>query len=194
MRGLLLAWCALLVGGARPSMQANSLNADTRPNAFRCPNNELARTALQKLGLESDKLPEDLCTHPSVGCEDCRVVRLELKAWLNGTMEAFQAVDSVSPFTALRRLSLKGSALSGDLRSLVNLTALEVMDLSGTAVSGNITSLSGLRKLISLQLKKTQVEGDVGSLSPLTALRWLTLAKSGVSGDVQSLATLTALE
>ena len=96
--------------------------------------------------------------------------------------------------TALTKINLYGSQVTGDIANLKDLTALTKINLYGTQVTGYIANLKDLTALTNINLSGSQVTGDIANLKDLTALANIDLSGSQVTGDIAAFTNMSELK
>lgn len=92
--------------------------------------------------------------------------------------------------TAITKLDLASTQVSGDLSALSNLTNINRLFLYNTQINGDISALSNLTNIVLLLLYRTQVSGDISVLSNLTNIDRVGLNNTYVTGNISVLSTL----
>ena len=156
-----------------------------------CPEEESLKVVLRSLGIPESNLQGSV--RYVLRGDSCAVpvseIRLPGRRNLGGSLH-----PEISKLTALWRLDLDDSNVSGSLDVLANNTKLRYLKLRHARVTGLLEDLSKAKGLWGLDLTGTEVTGDLAALANATRLDYLRLSNTAVSGELKSLEKLTDLE
>jgi hypothetical protein len=100
-------------------------------------------------------------------------------------------IESLSKLRKLKKLSLAGQCVHGNISVLIDMTNLTSLIFNNCSVMGDISSLSKLRKLSRLSLS-SPLSGDIEVMSNFIKLESCFLGHLSVHGDIAVLSHLTA--